>query len=335
MTIAIVLFVLSISKKTDFIRQPLDSFTNKLFIFNSGTDQIASHINGNFIDVQALNDEHEDLRKKVIELEQQLSSYAAIANENEQLKSLLSITNDAVAKSLVVRVINTEQGIKNNIIFINAGENGKLFVGQNIFDSHGLVGQIISTSGDSSRVLLITDVNSYVPVYNGNNNEEYVVKGSNSNELDVVYLRSKSKVAVGDVLYTNDLGGRFLPNYPVAVVTKVQRDLDQSIIQVKAEPLANLNSFKFIVAVWPYCQNVASTTSDFGANYVDATTVQAIQEEPSTKRQPSADDLIFDQLVKQDYRIANCFVRNTRLPNAVTPNDKSTKTIESKGGTGE
>lgn len=313
MLVAVLLFILSVSKQLDGIRSYLDNFTNRIFIFNNGADSIASHIQTTLIDVQALNSEHEDLRKRVTELEQKLSNYDALVRENQELNALLDNNNAIIARRFIVRVINTEQGIRNNIIYIDRGINSGIFLGQNIYDSDGLIGQVVSSSDSQSRVLLITDINSFVPVYNLQNQEQYVVKGTNSLDLEVQFVRAKSQVKEGDLLFTNNLGNRFIPNQPVAKITHVERDLDQSVVSVKAAPLAHIQSLRYIVATWPYCDfrdspfepvhpaqpgQLVNKVVTHNFNGLEATVDSNVSEEQKA----------FEQIASQDYRWNNCYI---------------------------
>lgn len=253
MCIALALFCLSVFKTIEPFRVYLDNFTNRIFIFNYGTNQIVNHITPNFKDVGSLTSANEQLQRQVTALQSELSRVRALEEENKRLKAILGINDVDVAYMQAVNLINTEQGVKNNIIFIDKGAQDGLFYGQNIFDAYGLIGQIISVSDNQSRVLMITDVNSYVPVYNLSNQEQYLLKGSNSQELEVEFIKPKSEIKVGDRLYTSGLAQRFLSNYPVAQVTRVVTDSNNNVIRAYAQPLAHLTSLRYMVAVWPYC----------------------------------------------------------------------------------
>ncbi|MFC6277197.1 rod shape-determining protein MreC [Psittacicella hinzii] len=271
MLIAVTLFVLSVTKQIEPMRTALDNATNRIFIFNYGTKQIVNHITPNFKDVGSLTTAYEDLQKQVTELKFQLENVKVLQAENAELKALLRIPDSLVAKTQIVNIINTEQGAKNNLIFIDKGAHDGLFYGQNIFDAYGLIGQIVSISDNQSRVLLITDVNSYVPVFNISNQEQYLVHGTNSIDLSLDYISSKSTVKPGDVLYTSGLAKRYIKNYAVAVVTEVTRDSHGNVISAKARPVAHLNSLRYMVAVWPYCNIMPTYTASqnlvFNRNY--------------------------------------------------------------------
>lgn len=261
MLIALIFFGLSVSKNLESFRVALDNVTNRIFIFNSGTNQFVNHITPNFKDVGSLTAAYEEAQQQIASLQMQLATAKGIQAENDQLKNLLNLPSSAVARTLVVKTLVTDQGQKNNIIFVDKGSESGVYYGQNVFDAYGLVGQITSVSNNQSRVLLLTDINSYVPVYNINGQEPYIIHGNNAYSLIVSYIPAKSKIQVGDVLYTSGLVKRFIQHYPVAVVTSVQRDNHGNVIAAQAQPTARLNSLRYLVLAWAYCDLLEPTIS--------------------------------------------------------------------------
>ena len=73
----------------------------------------------------------------------------------------------------------------------------------------------------SARVLLLTDLNSRVPVLVGSNRDRAVLVGDNSAQPDIVYLEDDATVLLGDYVVTSGHGGVFPPGLPVGVVSRV------------------------------------------------------------------------------------------------------------------
>lgn len=265
MVIAVVCFVLSLNHKTQGIREEIDAITNYFYILSNKTIRLSQiqNIQG----FEALTKENTELQKEILQLKQALSNQKALETENKELQQLLGITYPQVAVRKVMRVLSLEQNSKNTILVVDNGELDHIYKGQNIFDGDGLVGQVISTSENQARILLITDPNSFVPVYVNGTNEQMMVKGSKTHALSLEFVRSKSTIKENDLLYTSGLGNRFFPNFPVAKVSRVQRDNNGSVVNAYAEPIAQLSSLKYLVATWPYCTIVDANESD-SKNYV-------------------------------------------------------------------
>jgi rod shape-determining protein MreC len=80
----------------------------------------------------------------------------------------------------------------------------------------------VTDVGDrSARILLITDLNSRIPVMIESTRERAVLAGDNSNEPRLIYLRQGASVSPGDRVVTSGHGNTWPPGMPVGVVTAI------------------------------------------------------------------------------------------------------------------
>ncbi len=91
-----------------------------------------------------------------------------------------------------------------------------------------------------------------------------------SDSLRLIHLPHSTDVEVGDRLLTSGLDGVFPEGYPVAKVTKVQRDASQPFLLVSAEPFAKLDRIRYALIVWPHR----------GISSADAKIVEEFQQLP-------------------------------------------------------
>ena len=71
-----------------------------------------------------------------------------------------------------------------------------------------------------------------------------------TDHLDLKHIPHNADIRVGDKLISSGLGGRFPRNYPVAVITNIDRNAGETFIEVRAEPLALLDTSREILLVW-------------------------------------------------------------------------------------
>ena len=71
-----------------------------------------------------------------------------------------------------------------------------------------------------SRVLLISDINSKIPVRVGKNNKKAIISGNNTTKIDLLYLKENMSFESGDLVYTSGDGGYFNPGIPIGVIKK-------------------------------------------------------------------------------------------------------------------
>ena len=87
----------------------------------------------------------------------------------------------------------------------------------------GLVGRVVEAGEHSARILLLSDLNSRVPVIAEGTREKAILAGSNSSLPTLAYLAADSKIAVGERIVTSGDGGIFPKGLPVGVVTSIDK----------------------------------------------------------------------------------------------------------------
>jgi rod shape-determining protein MreC len=108
----------------------------------------------------------------------------------------------------------------------------------------GLVGRVIETGHWASRVLLVSDGASNVPVRLVRDGTPAIAAGHGDGTIDLKTLElGKNPFRRGDVLVTSGTGGVYPPNVPVAVVTSVDGD------RTVAKPLADPASLDFAIVL--------------------------------------------------------------------------------------
>jgi rod shape-determining protein MreC len=172
-----------------------------------------------------LQAENEALRQK----NQQLLTWEATAREtmaeNARLRALLNFVPDAQVKYLSARVIGDQGGAFVRSILLAAGAADGVRKGQAAMTGEGMVGRVVSVGQRSSRVLLLTDINSRVPVLVGEARHRAMLVGDNSALPDLLYLADDAQLAVGDSVVTSGNGGVFPPGLPIGRVAAVQDGL--------------------------------------------------------------------------------------------------------------
>jgi len=85
----------------------------------------------------------------------------------------------------------------------------------------GLVGRVIEVGDWSSRVLLVTDLSSRIPVTVSGSGDHAILAGDNSPQPRLLYMPQDASARVGAEVMTSGHGGIFPPNLPVGVITKM------------------------------------------------------------------------------------------------------------------
>jgi rod shape-determining protein MreC len=141
--------------------------------------------------------------------------------ENARLRAELSAVDETPHRFVTARVVADGSGAFARSLLVSAGAADAVDRDLPVVAGGGLVGRVASVGSRSARVLLITDLNSRIPVSVGSGGERAILAGNNSGRLSLVYLADDAAVAPGDLVVTSGHGGIFPPGLAVGRVTRV------------------------------------------------------------------------------------------------------------------
>jgi rod shape-determining protein MreC len=166
-----------------------------------------------------------------------------LAADNKQLRSLVRAVPEPVVRYTSARIIANSGGAYVRTVMIDAGSGDGLARGQAVITGEGLVGRLTEVGVRAARVLLITDLNSRVPVVVETSHAAAVLAGDNSDRPRLVYLGNSAEVRVGDRVITSGEGGIFPPGVAVGVVAAIDGGVP------RIEPYAELSQVGYVMAV--------------------------------------------------------------------------------------
>lgn len=170
--------------------------------------------------------------------------------ENLILKKLLNAPLKEKESSMIANIIFINKNLLSNQIIIDRGKKDKVFIGQPIVDDKGVVGQVISTNENNSKIILICNKTHALQVQILRNNIRLIMHGSGcNNDLHLKNLNKNLDIRIGDKLVTSGLDGIFPPGYPVAIVYSIRKN-NENLIEVFAKYNTNLKSSRYLLLLW-------------------------------------------------------------------------------------
>lgn len=170
-----------------------------------------------------VHSQNETLEKENRLLKRQLIHLSGVAYENERLQSLLHYVKSTGHEYLSAMVVGSASSPFYRSVTINAGTNDGVHKGMAVVNDQGLAGRIVEAGNTSSRVLLLTDINSNVPVISNSSRERSIMSGNNDDMPQLLYLPKDTKIREGEVILTSGDGELF--PYGLQVGT-VHKDID-------------------------------------------------------------------------------------------------------------
>ena len=180
----------------------------------------------------------------------QLQKLQSLEAENNHLRSLLGSAERVAERAMVAELLEVSQEPFARKIVIRKGAKDGLYVGQPIIDAYGIMGQVTNVGVLNSHATLITDPDHAIPVQVNRNGLRAIVFGAGDN-MAVRYLTSSVDIQKGDLLISSGMGGVFPFGYPVATVSNIVNDPNESFLEITALPVAHLGHNKEVLLIWP------------------------------------------------------------------------------------
>jgi rod shape-determining protein MreC len=144
----------------------------------------------------------------------------AQADVNERYKALLKLRTDPPIPMVAARTVIDSRGPFANSRLANAGKEKGIRSGNPVMSETGLVGRVVGVTEGASRILLLTDIASRVPVMIDRTNARAILTGDGGPNPQLDYLRGRDPVREGDRVVTSGDGGVFPRGLPVGVAVK-------------------------------------------------------------------------------------------------------------------
>jgi rod shape-determining protein MreC len=171
-----------------------------------------------------------------------------IAAENARLKKLVRLSEHLPRPILSARLIGSTPTGQRRFAILSAGNAEGVRPGMAVRSAEGLIGRVFESGIFASRVLLLTDGETAVPVKVVRNGIAGLASGQGDGTMEIRALIAGGRpFRLGDLAVTSGTGGVYTPNIPVAVVTEVRGD------RAIARPLADPARADFAV-VYPIFQ---------------------------------------------------------------------------------
>ncbi len=162
--------------------------------------------------VQSSYDGFADLERVKAE-NQRLKQWESRARELERKMEELAVLTKALEQQRIdyrtVRVIATSNGGFLHSALLEAGTEQGIVVGQPVINADGVLGRIVEAGRKTSRLLLLTDINSRVPVMVGTNQYRAILAGDNGPRPRLTMLPPDISVDQGEEIVTAGIGGMF------------------------------------------------------------------------------------------------------------------------------
>lgn len=234
--IALLLLLLS-SLRPHLLNEPRRTITDMaspvIDLLGQPFQYLADHIGG-MSGLRELKAENEQLKADNARLKQWYQTALLLQAENKSLRDLLNVIPEPEQRFVSTRVISDTGSSFIKTLLIKAGKADGITDGQAVMAERGMIGRVIDVGDKASRVLLLNDINSRVPVMVQGVNRHAILAGANDDLLLLNHLPKDTLIEVGAKIITSGHGGLFPQGLPVGQVVKVEQD--QIFVRAYSDP---------------------------------------------------------------------------------------------------
>ena len=194
--------------------------------------------------IAQLESEIERLERDNKMMKMNLQKIDILKDEVSRLRSIKRIMSKKFENIQIARVIQGDVIPNKESIKINIGSNDKVIKGQTVMGANGLIGQIVEVALYSSKVLLITDVNSNVPAIITRTGKQVIIKGRSQDDLLEISFTDDTDIKSGDLIVTSGQAGRFIASLNIGRIVKIEMNEGERFAEVVVEPseyIKNIN----------------------------------------------------------------------------------------------
>ena len=181
----------------------------------------------------------EKLKELNIKLKNQINASKFLIVENKELKKLIDDKENFSSNVVSSRVMLDKKSPYLNSFVINSGTNKKIKNGMAVLNEGNFIGRIVDVNFFSSRVLLISDLNSKIPVIIEPNGYHAILSGRGKKSPTLEFLPENHQIEDGSVVYTSGMEGIFVPGLPIGKILTNEK-------RIRVTPFSDLTQVTFV-----------------------------------------------------------------------------------------
>ena len=187
-------------------------------------------------------DDYQNLKNELYILKAQQSEIEFLKMQNKELKIVISDVLHTNIKNVIAKVILDKQSPFLKSIILNKGTNSNLKKGMAVLHKKNMVGRIVEVNYLSSRVLLINDLNSKIPVKIQPSGENAIMSGEGNNLASLDFLPKLSTIEEKNIVFTSGSDGVFDDGIPIGKITEIEG-------KFYVEFFSDLNQINFVTVI--------------------------------------------------------------------------------------
>jgi len=220
--------------------------------FQTAISKVSNYVGGFWGKYNGLLDvreENEQLRQELLQYKTANIEYREAVATNVRLQKLLELKESLPPPTLTAEIVGKDPSLWFRTFTINRGSSDGVQKGMPVVTVEGVVGQVLTSSPNYSKVLLATDPNSAIEVITQKTRVQGIVKGLGRDAFGLHYVLKSGEVVKGDYVLTSGLGGVFPKGLMVGTVSEVMKSRRGMFQTIEIEPAVDFSQLEYLIII--------------------------------------------------------------------------------------
>lgn len=187
--------------------------------------------------------ENQELKRENLQMLMLKNQVRTLEIENQLLSKLLNYTPPPAAEYITAHVIAEEGDGFSHSLMAYVKDSGKMKKGQVVLGAESVIGRVESFNGNYARIILLTDINSRIPVLSERSRVRGILAGDNTLSPKLMFTARNADIRENDVLLTSGVGGIFPSGLPVGVIHTIDKE------RIVVKPFTEIESLEYVKIV--------------------------------------------------------------------------------------
>ena len=220
--------------------------------FQTAISNVSNYVSGfwgKYLALLDVRNENEQLRQELQKYKIANIEYREALATNVRLQKLLELKESLPPPTLTAEIIGKDPSLWFRTLTINRGSSDGVQKGMPVVTVEGVVGQVLTSSPNYSKVLLATDPNSAIDVITQNTRVQGIVKGLGREAFALHYVLKSAEVEKADYVLTSGLGGVFPKGLMVGKVSDIQKSRRGMFQNIEIEPAVDFTQLEYLIII--------------------------------------------------------------------------------------
>ena len=213
---------------TNYLKITLNEIVYRSSFIISVPEKKVLELTGTIRDHYNVYNDYLKIKEKLNQLQTEKYETKFLKEENKRLKKTIDEYIYS-SEELIAKVLIDKKSPFLKSIIVNKGSKDNIKLGMAVLDGSYLVGKIVEVNYSTARALLVSDLNSKIPVGLEPNNIQSILSGTGKENGEIEYLESDIFIEDQSVVYTSGSGGLFKSGIPVGIYYKATENESEKV----------------------------------------------------------------------------------------------------------